>query len=84
MKLKKTDWLRNLLANKRKRWLYSRVGVKIYASKKNCKCSACRMVYRDGILIFSMRHAKYLYFLEKKNNDVIYFDTIEERIKFEQ
>lgn len=84
MKLKAIEKLKKLLTSRRKLWLYNRVGRTIYVSKRECNCAACQMVYADGVSIFSKRHASHLYYAEMRNSDIIYFDTIEERAKFEQ
>jgi hypothetical protein len=72
---------------KREQWFIDRIGKTVYRNKTSCDCSICTKNYKNGLIIKDKDHAIYLYDCECEynieGNPLKYFDTKEERDKFE-
>lgn len=64
-------------------WLIERIGKKIYRTKTDCLCMACKSVYDNGMYIVDHNHALFLAKYGAQKN-IQYFDTIEQRIEHEK
>lgn len=42
-------------------WFIDRIGEKIYRENNICECDLCIDVFKNGLIIISESHAKYLY-----------------------
>jgi len=71
----------------RQKWFIDRIGKIVYRNKTSCRCETCDKVYKNGLIISDENHAIYLHDNEccynSENTPLKYFDTIEERDKFE-
>ncbi|MCK5609369.1 hypothetical protein KAR91_46275 [Candidatus Pacearchaeota archaeon] len=71
----------------RQKWFYNRIGKAVYRNKVSCQCTVCQRGYDKGVLISDETHASYLNDVEASINGegvpLEYFDTIEERDKFQ-
>lgn len=79
--------------NERKRWFIDRIELRVYRNNTHCQyeeviCKMCLDIYNNGIVILDDMHANYLFMLEsemtREGTPLRYFDTIEERDKYEQ
>jgi intergrase/recombinase len=74
--------------SERKKWFNDRIEKVIFRNKTTCKCGACEIAYKNGLFVNDKIHADYLCQLEAEYNiegtHLKYFDTIEERDKYEQ
>ena len=56
-------------------WFINRIGKIVYRDKLTCKCSTCKSVEKDGVLIHDKNHAEYLYMVSC-DMDIGYRDDI--------
>lgn len=68
---------------KRERWFIDRIKKQIFETESPCKCNECKIVYQNGLIIEDEVHAIILYGFQD-SADERYFDTIEERDKYEK
>ena len=73
--------------SEREKWFTDRIGMRVYRNRTTCRCKTCENIWHNGIIIENTMHAKYLYDCESEftaeEHPLRYFDTIEERDKYE-
>ena len=73
--------------SERENWFNDRIGKLVYRNKLGCDCETCKRLYCDGVFIGDKQDADYLRMTEAEFNiegtPLRYFDTIEERDKYE-
>lgn len=75
-------------ATEREKWFNDRIGKRVYRNLTSCGCLTCQRVYKEGLIIADETHASYLYDIEgiftAEGSPTGFFDTVEERDKFEK
>ena len=73
---------------KTRQWFIDRIGKTIFTNKVECKCNVCEFIHKNGLVIDNEFIATALYDCYKdfraEGDDFDYFDTKEERDKFEK